>query len=465
MNAKIWGVVVLIVQLVVLAVLSFFLSRWFYAALVFRLAGMLLCAYILDSGMNATYKTMYALLLSAFPLFGIIVYLLMKAGGRASKTSPKKAQDMSKTGNYAAAKLGGKCGSAENAEYLESGKKFFDSLLRDIRSAKKFILLQFYIVKDGQLLDDLFDALGNAAGRGVKIKFSFDSVGSFRFEKELKEICAKNRVECRVFNKIGWVLSGGVNRRNHGKCAVVDGKIAYVGGVNVGDEYIGKTERFGIWKDGGIRFCGGAVDGVTEAFFAAYNFRHRKKESPAPFYRHTADEETEGDFISAYFSVPASGESHLAEVYKTAIYNAKRSITISTPYLIPDDGITVALISAAERGVKVRIVIPGIPDKKPVYAVSLSVAEKFKKHGVQVLKFNAGFIHSKNTVIDGKYLICGSGNMDYRSLYLHYEIGIFAKCAQLAAAAEKDVLDGATEYAEYSAGLKGKALKIFAPFM
>ncbi|PWM71711.1 MAG: hypothetical protein DBX59_08205 [Bacillota bacterium] len=462
---KILSVVALALQLVIVIALSFWLSHWVWLALLFRGAGMLLCAYILDSGMNSTYKTLYALLLSAFPLLGIVAYIVMRAGGRAKKSVPKAQAEPSKTGGYAAAKLGGKCGTAEGAEYIESGKKFFSMLLKDIRSAKKFVLLQFYIVKQGELLDELFTALGGCAGRGVKVKFAFDSFGAFRSEKELKALCEKNRVEYRVFNKIGWVLSGGINRRNHGKCAVIDGKIAYVGGVNVGDEYVGKTERFGVWKDGGIRFCGGAVDGVTEAFFAAYNFRRRKKESPEPFYRKKEDVLENGEFLNAFFSVPTGEESHLAEVYKTAIYNAKKSVTISTPYLIPDEGVTGALISAAERGVKVQIVIPAIPDKRAVYEVTLAIAEKLKAHGVSVLKFNAGFLHSKNTIIDGKYLLCGSGNMDYRSLYLHYEIGVFGKCRRLAADAEKDVLNGAVEYAGYAPTLKARAFKIFAPFM
>ena len=203
----------------------------------------------------------------------------------------------------------------------------------------------------------------------------------------------------------------------------------------------------------------------TEAFFSAYNFRHGKKVSAEPYYRHEEETYEEDEFLNAFYSVPTGEESHLAEVYKTAIYNAKRSVTISTPYLIPDEGITDALISAAERGVNVRIVIPGIPDKRAVYEVTLTIAEKLKEHGVNVLKFNAGFIHVKNTVIDGKYLLCGSGNMDYRSLYLHYEIGVFGKSRKLAAEAEKDVLSGASEYAAYAPGIAGRALKILAPFL
>ncbi len=459
------SLVVAALQLAAIAALSVWLSHWIWLALLFRGAGMLLCAYILDSGMNATYKTLYALLLSAFPLPGILIYLILRTGGRAKKSNPKKKQDGTKAGNYASFKLGGKCGTAEGAQYLNSGKKFFEMLLKDIRGAKKFVLLQFYIVKEGELLHELFSALGGCAGRGVKVKFCFDAFGAFRSEKKIRMLCEKNRVEYRVFNKIGWVLSGAINRRNHGKCAVIDGKIAYVGGVNVGDEYVAKSERFGVWKDGGIRFSGGAVDGVTEAFFSAYNFRHGKKVSAEPYYRHEEETYEEDEFLNAFYSVPTGEESHLAEVYKTAIYNAKRSVTISTPYLIPDEGITDALISAAERGVNVRIVIPGIPDKRAVYEVTLTIAEKLKEHGVNVLKFNAGFIHVKNTVIDGKYLLCGSGNMDYRSLYLHYEIGVFGKSRKLAAEAEKDVLSGASEYAAYAPGIAGRALKILAPFL
>lgn len=457
-----WSIAAMAAQFAALVALALWLSRWFYLALLFRAAGMLLCAYILDSDMNSAYKTMYAVMLNAFPLFGIAIYFLMKIGGRSRE--PMRAGIVpSETGGYAAAKLGGVCGNAEGAKYLETGKEFFDSLLRDIRHAKKFVLLQFYIVKKGELFNALLSALGGCAGRGVEVKLCCDSFGSFGFERELKSVCEKNKVDFRSFNKVGWVLSGGINRRNHGKCAVIDGRIAYVGGVNIGDEYVGKTVRFGDWKDGGVRFKGGAVNGVTDAFFAAFDFGRRKKADPREYYaqhRPLAGEE----FVCSFHTVPTDGESPLAEIFKTAIYNAKRSVTVCTPYLMPDEGVTSALISAAERGVKVRVVIPGIPDKKAVYAVSLTVAEKLKEKGVSVLKYKYGFIHAKNTVIDGKYLLCGSGNLDYRSLYLHYELGIFAKCARLAAQAEENVLSDAAEYAE-RAEWKGKALKVFAPFM
>lgn len=457
------SITALALQLAALVGVSLWLSRPLWLALLFRGAGMLLCAYILDSGMNAAYKTLYALLLSAFPLLGILAYFILRAGGRARKPTPKKAGG-AKAGGYAAAKLGGRCGAADGAEYIATGERFFSMLIKDIRAAKKYVLLQFFIVREGELLEELFAALGSLSGRGVKAKFCFDAFGAFRAEKAIRSLCEKNRVEYRAFNRIGWFLNGGINRRNHGKCAVIDGKTAYIGGVNVGDEYVGKTERFGVWKDGGVRFHGGAVDGVIEAFFSAYNFRRGKKESPEPYYNRKAAP-AEGEFLNAFFSAPTGEESHLAEVYKTAIYNAKKSVTISTPYLIPDDGVTNALISAAERGVEVRVVIPAVPDKRAVYEVSLVFAEKLKEHGIAVLRYAAGFIHCKNTVIDGEYLLSGSGNMDYRSLYLHYEIGLFARCRRLAEAAEKDILEGAENYAGGEANLKGRALKILAPFM
>ena len=444
---------------------SVFFSRWFYLGLIFRALSVVLCVVVLNTEMNDAYKALYVLLLCMFPLFGTIVCGVMQLGKwRAARRSRRTDEEYSKTGNYLASQFGAEAYAAENIRYFDNGREFFEALIADIDKAKRFVFLQFYIVKAGVLQKKLFSAMKNAVARGAEVRLLYDGFGSGGFEKEIKAFAAETGVTCRCFNKIGLFFKGGVNNRNHSKSAVIDGVKGYVGGVNVGDEYFGEDLRCGIWKDGGMSYEGRAVNALTEGFFTAYDFGRRKKERYER-YLNRAKPAADGGELRTFVSAPTRGVSRLAEVYKTLVYNAKKSVVVSTPYLIPDDGVSSALAAAAARGVEVSVVIPGIPDKKTVYAVTLSVAEKLKKRGVNVLKYKKGFIHAKNTAVDGRYAVCGSGNLDYRSMYLHFETGVFVKSAKLAKMVERDILKDAAPYEEKAAGVKGKLLKVFAPMM
>ena len=456
---------VLAAQVILLVIAAFFFSRYHYVSIFFRGVSIVLCVIVLGSEMNDAYKALYVFLLCIFPLFGSIVYAVMRLGkSRAERKRRKILRNESKTGNYLASEFGAEALPAEDICYFSCGKDFFDALIEDVNKAKKFILLQFYIVKEGLLYKKLFSALQSAADRGVQIFLLYDGFGSVQFERKINEFCEKCGIKCRCFNKIGLFLCRGVNNRNHSKSAVVDGVKGYVGGVNVGDEYVGEDMRYGMWKDGGISYGGKAVDALTEAFFKLYNLHCRKKEHAKRFLI-ASSKSGEGVALRTFVSEPTSGTSRQSEVYKTLIYNAKKSVSVCTPYLIPDDGVFSALTAAAARGVNVAVVIPAIPDKKTVYAVTLSAAQRLQKHGVKVYMYKRGFLHAKYTVIDGKYFICGSGNLDYRSMYLHYETGVFVKSAKIARTAERDILSDVARYGGEARGIGGKFLKVFAPMM
>lgn len=452
-------------EILLLFFTAFFFSRFRYVAFAFRALSVILCIFVLNAEMNDSYKTLYVFLLCVFPLFGSVVYFIMRLGKSVSeKRRKKRRKDGSKTGNYLAAEFGAEALPAEDIRYYSCGKEFFDALTGDIEKAKKFVLLQFYIVKSGSLQKKVFKALQAASERGVKVFLLYDGFGSAAFEKEIKKFGEENDVKCRCFNKVGFLLNGGANNRNHSKSAVIDGVKGYVGGVNIGDEYVGEDMRYGIWKDGGMSYRGKAVNALTSAFFRLYNLRFRQKER-AERYFGDVKAGTEGIPLRTFVSEPTSGKSRQAEVYKTLIYNAKKSVSVCTPYLILDDGVFSALTAAAARGVEVAVVIPSIPDKKIVYAVTLSFAQRLKKQGVKIYLYKKGFLHAKNTVIDGKYVICGSANLDYRSMYLHYETGIFFKNARIAGITERDLFSDTVEYEGKTKGIVGKFLKAFSPLM
>ena len=320
-------------------------------------------------------------------------------------------------------------------EYFKSGEEAFESILKDLRSAEKFIFMEYFIVTEGVMWDSIKAILKEKAAAGVEVRFAYDDLGSVgclpkNFRKEL----AAAGIHVLTFNPFRPALSAVMNNRNHRKITVIDGYIAYTGGFNLADEYINQKQRFGHWKDTGLRLYGEGVYSLTlmclELWNAFYNTNDNCKKY-LPHRYHPEPFPTDG-YVQPYCNSPFENETLAQDIYLDLLYQAKEYVYIFTPYLAIDDEMQHALCMAAQRGVDVRLVTPGIPDKRVVYSLTRSYYEPLIRAGVRIYEYTPGFIHAKSYLVDDRIGIVGTINMDYRSLYLHMECAaMLVECSAL----------------------------------
>ena len=314
-----------------------------------------------------------------------------------------------------------------SASYFPSGEEYFESLISDIDRAEKYIFLEYFIIDSGELWDRIHASLVKRAARGVEVRLLFDDVGCMktlpsRFEAEL----LREGILARRFARVSARLSSMHHNRDHRKIAVIDGKIAYTGGVNIADEYINKKPRFGHWKDGGVRIMGDGVMGFLKLFLTSWDYTVGSVSDYETLLVPTASESDGG-----YYMPFGSGPSPIyrrrvaKNLFLNIINQATRYVYITTPYLIIDYDLTEALCNAAKRGVDVRIVTPGTPDKRLVWVMTRSSYAYLIKGGVSIYEYD-GFIHEKLLVSDGEYAVVGTVNFDYRSLAHHFECGVWS---------------------------------------
>ena len=306
--------------------------------------------------------------------------------------------------------------------YYPTGKELFAAMLDALQAAEKFVLMEYFILAGGTMWRELLKRLLEKAEEGVQIKIIYDDFGSMfslppRYAQYLESL--HENVRCLAFNKVYPIFSPSYNHRDHRKIFIVDGKVGFTGGVNIADEYIDEKKRFGYWKDTGVRVRGEGVRSMTKAFLETW----------------VALKEPQLD-VSAYLQSPAFGktgtciipcaDSPLDEVrtseavYLEMIHRAKEYLYITTPYLVLDEALQTALCLAAMRGVDVRILTPGIPDKKAVYRLTRANYDILLRAGVRIYEYTPGFLHAKMTLSEDAAVV-GTTNYDYRSLYLHFE--------------------------------------------
>ena len=326
---------------------------------------------------------------------------------------------------------------AESAEYFPTGAVWRAPFLADLAAARREIFLEYYIVAEGVLWDEIFRILRERAERGVRVKLLFDAFGCAlslpsRFVREMK----KAKIEAKPFRVLAPCASAA--RRDHRKLAVIDGHIAYVGGINLADEYVGEKLRFGHWKDSALRLSGGVVCDFRQMFLRTWGGENASSAPenicPAAHSAHTMPAIALSD--DAEGRIPRAGARILHELCG----RAEKTLYFNTPYLAPDGATMRALMRAAAGGTDVRVAIPFVPDKKAVYLLSKRCARILERGGVQVRAYRAGFLHAKSAVCDGLYSLVGSWNLDCRSLYAQAECGALVQSASLAAALERDFL-------------------------
>jgi len=395
---------------------------------------------------DAAYKMPWIMLIMAFPVMGLSLYLMIGIFGDLGSTGKRMHTIREKTRPFLTAdedcarrlrerddpaagvsrylQEHNQCPVYDDTDvrYFGEAADALEAMKEDLRKAEHFIFMEYFIVSGDSAFQEISDILIDKTRQGVDVRFMYDDVGSVGyvnmfFAKRL----ADEGIRCMVFNPALPFLNLFMNHRDHRKITVIDGKVGYTGGYNLSDEYFGRKITYGRWKDTGIRLEGGAVRTLTAEFLETWNACTRKTEDVMPFLSVEHAMPGNGCFVQPYEDDPLSRDRAAESVYLNLIYSAKETLWVITPYLIITDEMTNALGMAAKRGVDVRIITPGVPDKKIIYAVTRSYYAGLVAQGVRIFEFTPGFCHAKQMLCDGKTASIGTSNLDFRSLYLHFE--------------------------------------------
>ena len=310
--------------------------------------------------------------------------------------------------------------------YYNFGEKFYPELLKELKKAERFIFMEYFIVNKGTMWNGILDILKEKAQNGVDVRIIYDDMGSIsmlstKYPKEL----AKHGIKCIPFNKLTPFKGIFMNNRDHRKMTIIDGKVAFSGGVNLSDEYINLNSKLGVWKDNGIKIVGDGIWNLTVMFLTMWNANIKTDKNILEFKYDFKNQIKNDGYVIPYGVGPFHQDLIGEDVYLNMINSAKDYLYIMTPYLIIDSDMVNSLIRASKRGVDVKIIVPGIPDKKIVYTQTTSFFKILHDSGVKIYKYREGFVHSKVFLSDDIRAVVGTINMDYRSLYLHFENGIY----------------------------------------
>lgn len=441
----------LLLQLAWLFVLLFSASAvTTYLSIVLRLVSILVVVHLINSPSNPNVKLAWVVPILLFPLFGGVVYILfgMRWDYQLRRKRYEGAEDrlrsympsdrgllhkIEETDEHVAGQCrylsesGFPVYEHTKAVYFPLGDDNYPVLLEELKKAKRFIFMEYFIIEEGEMWNSILEILKEKVKTGVDVRLIYDDLGCIlKLPKHYERTLEGYGIKCVVFNRFRPFLSTVMNYRDHRKITVIDGDVGFTGGINLADEYINRVQKFGHWKDTGIMLRGEAVRNLTLLFLNQWNLNRPTDESFVPYLPTSAAFETESDgFVQPYGDSPFDDEICAENVYLNIINHARRYLYICTPYLIIDHETMTALNLAAKRGVDVRIITPGIPDKKIVYQLTRSYYPGLIRNGVKIYEYTAGFVHAKSFVCDDEIATVGSVNLDYRSLYHHFECGCY----------------------------------------
>lgn len=407
--------------------------------------------YIMNSNSNPDFKITWILLIFILPIFGAAFYMFMKIQPgtaflekRLKQMNKMTVPYMHQNEEILEALRVSKPANANLAHYLNnqvsfpvhrntavkyfaSGEEKFEEMKAQLRKAEKFIFLEYFIVEKGVMWNEILSILKEKVWEGVEVRFMYDGMCSmiqlpYGYEKEMKRV----GIKCKQFSPIRPVLSSYQNNRDHRKICVVDGKVAFTGGINLADEYINVKERFGHWKDTAVMLEGEAVQSFTMMFLQMWNITEKKPESFAKYLTpKSAEVKRELGFVLPYADSPFDNENIGEQVYLHILNHAKKYVHIMTPYFIIDNEMMDALTYVAKCGIEVIIIMPHIPDKWYAFVLAKTYYKQAMDAGVQIYEYTPGFVHAKVFVSDNDTATVGTINLDYRSLYHHFECGAF----------------------------------------
>ena len=428
--------------------LYFISSHYYYYAFLLHAISIVIVLWLVNRKDNPQYKISWILVIFTIPLAGGILYLMF-GKSRTSKKMGKKINELleenrihlpdnqqyidelSRANPYAAKQAIYMLGCTHQpvwkhtqTHYLTPGEAKFEALIRELKKAKRFILLEYFIIQEGVMWNTILDILRQKLKEGVEIKLIFDDLGTINtlptgYDKIMRQL----GIEAYVFNQFKPTLNAFMNNRDHRKIAVIDGNVGFTGGINLADEYINEYEKYGYWKDASIMIKGEAVWNLTVMFLEMWQYitgihpHFEKYRGDQVFY-------SDG-YVLPYDDNPIDDDLVGEMAYMNVINSANRYLYITTPYLILDHEMITALSLAAHNGVDVRIITPHIPDKKIVFELTRAHYQILLESGVRIFEYTPGFIHAKNFVVDDRFATVGTINLDYRSLYLHFECGVW----------------------------------------
>ena len=448
-----------------------------YVQFATELLALIVAVAIINQRRSAASKNLWILLVLTFPVLGLILYLLVGQPW-ATHTMRKRYESIDRSlilnlqqdPDVLHALEVEDAGAAAQMRYLQAWCKFpayrntqvefhanttqaLDALKAELKKAKKFIFMEYHAIECASSFSEIEKILAERARAGVEVRLFYDEVGSVAFiDRGFVHRMEEQGIKCRAFNPILPIASAFMNNRDHRKITVIDGRVGFTGGYNLADEYFNRgvaprsslwsstfgrkakaeTQRattlvhpYGYWKDTGVLLRGDAVRSLTLIFLEMWNAEKRMDDSFQRYICKVQDSNLSDGYVQPYADSPLDDERVGEDVYMNLLKNARRYCWITTPYLILDDEMTEELTLAAKRGVDVRIITPGIPDKKLVYRLTRSYYAQLARCGVRIYEFTPGFMHAKQMVSDDSTAVVGTINLDYRSLYHHFECAAY----------------------------------------
>lgn len=475
----------------------------FFINLLIEIISFILALYIFSNAIPLELKLSWIIFTIIFPIASIFMYLLFHisiAVSRLKKSLKKqellfqrekencksilqeiKNSDMTLGQIKYLDKMGYSVYKNCLVSYYPHGKEAYQEMIKEINQAKKFIFLEFFIIEDGSFWDEMISILKVKAKQGVEIRILYDDIGSVL---KLKRDYIKDLFKCgiKIFSfyphiHLGTVVS---DNRNHRKTLVVDGQVAFTGGINIAGECFRETSKYGLWKDSTVEIKGEAVKSFTKMFLMMWNSNldsYKKfvslKDSSYEKYLLNEKKYLEDGYVIPYGHNPFNGEGVASKVYLNIIQQSTKYLYIFTPYLILDRLFQINLVMAAKRGVEVRIITPGIPDKKLVHKMTRSNYRVLLESGVRIYEYSKGFLHAKCFLCDDAIATVGAVNLDYRSLYTDFENGCYFYHGEVIEKIKKDFLETIKDSQEIlisdlsfniSNDIQDVLLKLIAPF-
>lgn len=461
-------VILLIVQLVFFAYMVWDTSKnSIIISTVLNTVSLFAVIYIANRRDKPGYKITWIIFIMAMPVFGGLFYLFFRL--QSSARNFKKTLDFYSTKSkkvlnqdpavlnefgkdfpeykpqtdYLLNTVGLPVYRNTITEYLATGEKQYVRMIDEIKKAERYIFLEFFIIEEGRMWNNILELLKQKASQGVEVRVMYDDVGcSLKLPTDYDKTLEKFGIKCTVFNPFHPIWSTVQNNRDHRKIVVIDGVTAFTGGSNLADEYINAIERFGHWKDAGIMIKGDAAWSFTVMFLQMWD-TVKKSDDDYNSYKptHEYNYDSTSGYVQPYDDSPLDDENVGEHVYLQIINRANKYIYITTPYLIIDDNMLSALQLAAKSGIDVRIITPRVPDKKVVHMTTRSYYKSLIQAGVKIYEYSPGFIHSKLFVSDDSVATISTVNLDFRSLYLHFECGALMRGTDSVYCIKEDFLE------------------------
>ena len=461
---------------------------WFSAA--FSLLGLAVVLFLYGKKESASIKMPWILLILLVPIAGLAFYLLvgqnqgtrkmrkryeevdskllplLPANGKEQQELKEKLPYAANIARYLKEYSGYPVYKNTDITYFDDAQKGLESQKEELKKAKEFIFMEYHAIEDAESWHGIQEILEEKVKEGVEVRVFYDDMGSIGFVntdfvKRLESV----GIKARVFNPFAPGLNLFLNNRDHRKITVIDGKVGFTGGYNLANEYFHLTEPFGFWKDTGLKLEGDAVRSLTITFLEMWNAVKENDSDDVDFGKYLKSYDynaAEDGFVVPYADNPMDKIQVGEDVYMSIANSARDYAWYITPYLIITDEMISALSLAARRGVDVRIITPGIPDKKLVYSVTRSYYNALAVNGVRIFEYTPGFCHAKMSVSDDSMATCGTINLDYRSLYHHFENGCFIAGSHVVDEVKRDfeeMFRVSNEVTEYYKSGRGRFLR------